>query len=79
MRKIYVASDAARVFDAKEFVAIKLHVGEEKNTTHVRPELIRELVDKVNEKSGLPFFNRKHPLYIKGKGENAVKHSVACA
>ncbi|EAX47118.1 4Fe-4S ferredoxin, iron-sulfur binding domain protein [Thermosinus carboxydivorans Nor1] len=73
MRKIYEASGADEVFGPKDFVAIKLHVGEKKNTTHVKPELVRELVEKVKAKGALPFLTETSTLY-KGERENAVKH-----
>lgn len=73
MRKIYEASGADEVFGARDFVAIKLHVGEKKNTTHVKPELVRELVEKVKAKGALPFLTETSTLY-KGERENAVKH-----
>jgi len=73
MRKIYEVSEAESVIDARDFVAIKLHVGEKSNTTYVKPAIIRELVDKVKEKKGLPFLTETSTLY-KGERENAVKH-----
>ena len=72
-RKVYEASGASEVVAEKDFVAIKLHVGEKRNTTHVRPELIRELVTQVKNKGGLPFLTETSTLY-KGQRENAVKH-----
>lgn len=73
MAKIYDAADAATAVSAKDFVAIKLHVGEKRNVTHVKPELIRVLVDKVKGQGGAPFLTETATLY-KGQRENAVKH-----
>lgn len=73
IRKIYEFAGAASCFADKDFVAIKMHVGEKKNTTHIKPELIRELVDKVKAKGALPFLTETSTLY-KGERENAVKH-----
>ncbi len=73
MDRIYQASGAAEVVAAKDFVAIKLHVGEKKNTTHVKPELIKTVVDRVKDKGGVPFLTETSTLY-KGERENAVKH-----
>lgn len=58
-----------------DFVAIKLHVGEENNTTHVRPELIKTIVDEAHLKSGNVFLTETSTLY-KGERENAVKHMM---
>lgn len=73
MGKLYEASGADSAVAGKDFVAIKLHVGEKKNTTHVKPELIKELVDRVKAKGGMPFLTETSTLY-KGERENAVKH-----
>ncbi|HMM23003.1 MAG TPA: DUF362 domain-containing protein [Selenomonadales bacterium] len=71
--RLYEASGADSAVDGKDFVAIKLHVGEKKNTTHVKPELIKALVERVKAKGGLPFLTETSTLY-KGERENAVKH-----
>jgi uncharacterized Fe-S center protein len=73
LERVYRASGAEATFDAKDFVAVKLHVGEKKNTTHLKPELIKMLVDKIKDKGGVPFLTETSTLY-KGERENAVKH-----
>lgn len=73
MAKIYEASGAGDAVAARDFVAIKLHVGEKKNTTHIKPELIKVLVDQARGKGGVPFLTETSTLY-KGERENAVKH-----
>jgi len=62
-----------KIIAENDFVAIKLHVGEERNTTHVRPELIKELVASCRTKSENVFLVETSTLY-KGKRQNAVKH-----
>lgn len=73
MKKIFEKSGAAQIISQNDFVAIKLHVGEKKNNTHVKPELVREIVEKVQERGGLAFLTETSTLY-KGERENAVKH-----
>jgi uncharacterized Fe-S center protein len=73
MKKLYEVSGVANIIQKKDFVAIKLHVGEKLNTTHVKPQLIRELVTNVKKKGGFPFLTETSTLY-KGERENAVKH-----
>jgi len=73
LRKLYKASGAARIVAPEDFVAIKIHVGEQLNTTHVRPALIRALVTKIRGKGGQPFLTETATLY-KGQRDNAVKH-----
>jgi len=55
---------AARLFDEAGFadiidpgdrVAVKIHIGDWGNTGHLRPELVRSIVDKVKEAGGIPF------------------------
>jgi uncharacterized Fe-S center protein len=70
--RLYDAVGVA-VVAGKDFVAIKLHVGEGSNLTRVRPELIRELVLKVKSQDGLPFLTETSTLY-KGERHNAVSH-----
>lgn len=73
MAAIFEAAGAAQTIGSNDLVAIKVHVGEKKNTTHVKPELVRELVKKVKSLSGQPFLTETSTLY-KGERENAVKH-----
>lgn len=73
MEHIYDAAGAGTIVDAKDFVAIKLHVGEKANTTHIKPELIKRVVDRITAKKGLAFLTETSTLY-KGERENAVKH-----
>ncbi|SMC99095.1 DUF362 domain-containing protein [Sporomusa malonica] len=73
MAKIFEASGAAQAISSNDFVAIKVHVGERKNTTHVKPEVIKELVQKAKAMGGQPFLTETSTLY-KGERENAVKH-----
>lgn len=73
MAKIFDAAGAAQTIGRNDFVAIKIHVGEKKNTTHVKPELVKELVVKAKALGGQPFLTETSTLY-KGERENAVKH-----
>jgi uncharacterized Fe-S center protein len=73
MAEIFDLSGAADVVSKNDFVAIKTHIGEERNTTHIKPPLIRKLVEKVNKLGGQPFLTETSTLY-KGERENAVKH-----
>jgi hypothetical protein len=73
MCKIFDASGAVHTINKHDFVAIKVHVGEKKNNTHVKPALVRELVEKTKLQGGLPFLTETSTLY-KGERENAVKH-----
>lgn len=73
MNRIYEAAGLDTVVADKDFVAIKTHVGEKLNTTHIKPELIRALVENVKRKGGLPFLTETSTLY-RCERENAIKH-----
>ena len=73
LQKLFVAGDLDRVVAKNDFVAIKMHVGEKNNTTHLRPELIKAVVDRAKAAGGQPFLTETSTLY-KGERENAVKH-----
>ena len=45
LQRLYDAGDLNRIVAKRDFVAIKFHVGEKNNTTHVKPELIRKVVE----------------------------------
>lgn len=49
--KLIEAADALRIINQDDFTAIKFHVGEENNTTHIRPEIIRAIVQQCQTKT----------------------------
>lgn len=55
-----------------DIVAIKIHPGEYGNTTHVRPVVIRTVVDMVIKQGGIPFVTDTTTLY-KGMKLNAAE------
>jgi uncharacterized Fe-S center protein len=56
-----------------DFVAIKLHFGEEGNTGFVQPVFAREVVKRVKAHGGKPFLTDANTLYS-GQRWNAVDH-----
>ncbi|NLO89203.1 MAG: DUF362 domain-containing protein [Clostridia bacterium] len=72
-KEIFDAAGAKKCISPGDFVAIKVHVGEKNNITHIRPEIARAVVEKVKENKGLPFLTETSTLY-KGERENAIKH-----
>jgi uncharacterized Fe-S center protein len=61
------------VFAPAERVAVKTHVGEHKNVTHVKPELIKLVVDWVKTSGARPFLTETATLY-KGERSDAISH-----
>ena len=56
-----------------DFVAVKLHFGEEGNTGFVQPVFAREVIRRVKEHGGKPFLTDANTLYS-GQRWNAVDH-----
>lgn len=61
-----------------DIVAIKIHTGEYGNTTHIRPVLVRTVVDMVRDAGGIPFVTDTTTLY-KGMKLNAAELIWAAA
>ena len=61
-------------FKQNSFVAIKITIGDVHGRHHVKPELVRAVVDKVKADGGRPFVFDTNVLYIEGRRHNAVDH-----
>jgi hypothetical protein len=72
---LYEGAGVSKIIGERDLVAIKLHVGERHNTTHVKPQLIRAIVSKVKERGAQPFLTDTSTLYS-GNRDNAVKHAL---
>ena len=57
----------------KDIVAIKTHFGEKGNTTHIKANYIRQIVNKVKENGGEPYLTETSVLY-KSKRSDALNH-----
>lgn len=53
--------------------AVKLHFGEDGNDTHLNPQLVQIVVDKIRQAKALPFMTDTTTLYS-GARHNAVSH-----
>ncbi|MEW6726161.1 MAG: DUF362 domain-containing protein [Bacillota bacterium] len=62
-----------RVVSPGDLVALKVHFGERGNTTFVRPQFVRKLVDMAKKAGGKPFLTDANTLYVKYRA-NAVDH-----
>ena len=66
----------ARAFDhvkARQFVAIKMHFGEDGNEGYVKPEYTKVLTDIAKEKTAFPFLTDASTIYV-GKRSDAYHH-----
>ena len=61
-----------------DLVAIKLHVGEHKNITHLKPEIAAAAVKRLRKAEAWPFLAETSTLY-KSRRDNAVKHALHAA
>jgi len=61
------------VVAAKDYVAVKLHFGEEGNGTHLPPIMVRPIVAAIKECGGVPFLTDTCVLY-RSPRNNGVTH-----
>lgn len=78
LKKVDILFDAAgfrELFGKDEFVALKTHFGERKNTAFLPPIYARRVVEKVKQAGGKPFLTDANTLYVGGRS-NAVDHTI---
>ncbi len=73
LHKILDKIDFSELIDAKDKVAIKTHIGDRNNDTHIAPEIIALSVKKIKEQKALPFITETSTLYS-GSRANAITH-----
>jgi uncharacterized Fe-S center protein len=61
-----------------ELVPIKIHMGEKANTGHVKPEVLKPLINQLKARAGKPFIVETNVLY-QGSRVNAVDHLMLAA
>lgn len=72
-KRLFDASKASRIISKGDLLAIKVHIGEKGNVTHVAPEPVAEIVKMCKKAGAFPFLTETSTLY-RGERENAVKH-----
>ena len=73
LSKILASFDFSNIIKFKDKVAVKTHVGDVNNTTHIAPEMIRIAVDKIKELKAKPFLTETSTLYA-GPRSDAIGH-----
>ncbi|MBN2415178.1 DUF362 domain-containing protein [bacterium] len=71
--KLVKAAGMENCIGANDLTAIKIHFGEDKNTTHIQAEWTRPVVEAVKEAGASPFLTDTCVLY-KSRRDNAVEH-----
>lgn len=78
IQKLFKAAGFEKFIKPKEFVALKIHFGEEKNKGFIKPEFARVIVDQVRALGARPFLTDTNVLY-KGRRTNAIDHLMLAA
>jgi uncharacterized Fe-S center protein len=73
IRQLFEAAQFDTLIEADDLTAIKLHVGERGNDSHLRPEHVRQVVELVQASGGRPFVTDTNTLYS-GSRHDAVDH-----
>jgi uncharacterized protein len=73
VRQLFEAARFDTLIEADALTAIKLHVGERGNDSHLRPEYVRQVVELVQMSGGRPFVTDTNTLYS-GSRHDAVDH-----
>ena len=74
-RRLFKAANFADSFSPNDFTAVKVHVGEKGNTTHLPSGCIKSLVEELLIQKAKPFITDSNVLYI-GSRHNAIDHSI---
>jgi len=77
-RKLFKAGGFEGCFEENDFTAIKVHVGEDGNNTHIPAACIKGLVDELLALKTKPFVTDTTTLYV-GQRHNAIDHNVLAA
>lgn len=73
LSELFIQSQICRDINSEDFTAVKIHCGEESNTTAVKPQIIKRLADELKEKTSKIFITDTNVLYRSGR-TNAVDH-----
>lgn len=77
-RTLFKAGGFADCFKENDLTAVKVHVGEDGNTTYITAPCIKGLADELLELKTKPFVTDTTTLYV-GRRHNAVDHAVLAA
>ncbi|MEA3226199.1 MAG: DUF362 domain-containing protein [Planctomycetota bacterium] len=77
-RTLFRAGGFAECFKENDFTAVKVHVGEEGNTTYITSPCIKGLAEELLALKTKPFVTDTTTLYV-GRRHNAVDHAVLAA
>lgn len=73
VKQLWEEAGFNQLINKDDFVAIKLHMGEEGGKGYIKPHFVRPIVDNIKEQKGKPFLTDSSTLYV-GRRTNAVDH-----
>jgi uncharacterized Fe-S center protein len=73
--KLFKAGSFASCFKPNDFTAVKVHIGEDKNTTYIKAVCIKGLIEQIKALKVKAFLTDTSTLYV-GRRHNAVDHSI---
>ena len=77
-RSLFRAGGFKTCFQRNDFTAVKVHVGEDKNTTYIKAPCLKGLVEELIGLKTKPFITDTSTLYT-GRRHNAIDHTVLAA
>jgi uncharacterized Fe-S center protein len=77
-RKLFKAAGLAKCFEPNDFTAVKIHIGEDGNTTHIKAPCLKGLIEELLKLKTKPFLTDTNALYV-GRRHNAVDHAALAA
>ncbi len=77
-RTLFKAGGFAGCFKENDFTAVKVHVGEGDNNTHITAPCIKGLIDELLALKTKPFVTDTSTLYV-GRRHNAIDHTILAA
>jgi len=73
--RLFKAGKFKKHFARGDFTAVKVHIGEEKNTTYIPAECIKGLIGELVKLRTKPFITDTSTLYT-GRRHNAIEHTM---
>jgi uncharacterized protein len=77
-RRLFRAGGFEGCFKENDFTAVKVHVGEDGNTTYIKAPCLKGLVEELIRLKTKPFITDTSTLYT-GRRHNAIDHAILAA
>jgi uncharacterized Fe-S center protein len=67
--ELFETLEPRKYIEPKDLVAVKLHFGERGNTAYVRPQYVRQVVERLKQLESKPFLTDTNTLYVGSRTE----------